>query len=212
MNQKTIYLIRHGQTNYNRMGIVQGGGIDSDLNELGLKQAQAFFEHYQNIPFDKIYTSTLKRSIQSVKQFIDKNIPWERHAGLNEINWGHREGTRITPEEDAYYYSVIEAWSKGEVDLRIDGGESPTDVVTRQKPVLDLILSRPEEKNILICMHGRAMRMFLCLMLNYPLQCMDVFEHQNLCLYKLHHSGNMFTVESYNDVTHLGGLDIPTIG
>lgn len=185
------------------MGIVQGGGIDSDLNELGHRQAKAFFEHYHTIPFDKIYTSTLKRSIQSVQEFIDTGITWERHAGLNEINWGHREGMRITPEEDAYYYQVIDAWSTGEIELRIEGGESPMDVQRRQKPVLDLILSRPEEKTILICMHGRAMRMFLCLLLNYPLKCMDMFEHQNLCLYKLNYSGNMFTVESYNDTTHL---------
>jgi probable phosphoglycerate mutase len=188
------------------MGIVQGGGIDSDLNELGVKQAAAFFEHYQHTPFDKIYTSALKRSIQSVSQFIEKNIPWEKHAGLNEINWGHREGTRITPQEDAYYYAVIEAWSKGDIELRIDGGESPMDVIRRQQPVLDLILSRPDETHILICMHGRAMRMFLSLMLHYPVQCMDIFEHQNLCLYKLHYSGNMFTVESYNDVSHLRNI------
>jgi probable phosphoglycerate mutase len=188
------------------MGIVQGGGIDSDLNELGVKQAAAFLNTTSIYLLIKSILPALKRSIQSVSQFIEKNIPWEKHAGLNEINWGHREGTRITPEEDAYYFSVIEAWSKGDIELRIEGGESPMDVVRRQKPVLDLILSRPEETHILICMHGRAMRMFLSLMLHYPLQCMDIFEHQNLCLYKLHYSGNMFTVESYNDVSHLRNI------
>jgi probable phosphoglycerate mutase len=206
LKPKKIYLIRHGQTNYNRMGIVQGGGIDSDLNETGRRQAQAFFEYYKDIPFDKVYTSGLKRTWQSVQGFIDKGIPWETHPGLNEINWGHREGTKITPEEDAYYYQVIDAWSKGDITLRIDGGESPQDVQNRQKPALDLILSRPEESTILICMHGRAMRVFLSFMLNYPLQCMDVFEHQNLCLYKLVYTGNMFSVESFNDVTHLKEL------
>ena len=39
---KDIYLIRHGETDYNRMGVVQGSGIDADLNELGNRQAQAF--------------------------------------------------------------------------------------------------------------------------------------------------------------------------
>lgn len=204
---KQIYLIRHGQTNYNRMGVVQGGGIDSDLNEFGNRQAQAFFSHYQEVPFDKVYTSTLKRSIQSVQQFIDKGIPWEKYAGLNEINWGYREGIRITPEEDAYYYRVISAWNSGQVDLKIEGGESPNDVQARQKPVLDLILSRPEEKTILICMHGRAMRILLCLMLNYPLHCMDMFEHQNLCLYKLIYTGNLFRAETFNDVTHVQGIE-----
>jgi probable phosphoglycerate mutase len=188
------------------MGIVQGGGIDTDLNELGQKQALAFFEAYAGVPFDKVYTSKLKRSIQSVQLFIDKGIPWESYAGLNEINWGNREGMKITPEEDAYYYNVLDAWSNGQVDLRIEGGESPLDVQQRQKPILDLILSRPEEETILVCMHGRAMRMLLCLMLNYPLKCMDVFEHQNLCLYKMVYTGNMFVIESFNDVNHLREL------
>lgn len=39
---KDIYLIRHGETDYNRMRVVQGSGIDADLNELGNKQARAF--------------------------------------------------------------------------------------------------------------------------------------------------------------------------
>jgi probable phosphoglycerate mutase len=205
MNVKTkeIYLIRHGQTQYNLMGIVQGGGVDTDLNDTGRMQAQAFFQAYKDIPFDKVYTSALKRAIQSVESFINMGLPWERHAGLNEMSWGVREGTRITPEEDAYYYETLRRWSEGEIDLRLEGGESPQELYNRQKPVLDLILSRPEEEKILICMHGRAMRMFLCLMLNYPLHCMDVFEHQNLCLYQLTWTGSMFVVNKANDVGHL---------
>ena len=61
---KDIYLIRHGETEYNRKGVVQGSGIDADLNELGQKQAEAFFAHYQDLPIDKIYTSALKRTHQ----------------------------------------------------------------------------------------------------------------------------------------------------
>ena len=51
---KDIYLIRHGETEYNRMGVVQGSGIDADLNELGNRQAKAFFDHYQHLELDKI--------------------------------------------------------------------------------------------------------------------------------------------------------------
>ena len=69
-NIKTIYLIRHGETDFNRQGVVQGSGVDSDLNELGQAQAEAFFQAYQHIPFDKVYTSALKRTHQSVKKFL----------------------------------------------------------------------------------------------------------------------------------------------
>lgn len=200
---KKIYLIRHGQTDYNLKSIVQGSGVDSVLNAEGQRQADLFFEKYKHVPFDKIYTSTLQRSIQSVQKFIDLGIPHERHAGLNEINWGTREGTRITPEEDAYYHSILQTWCEGNTAVCIEGGESPELVYERQKPFVDLMLSRPEEETILICMHGRAMRILLCQLLRYPLRCMDEFEHRNLCLYQLDFTGSMFSVRKYCDVAHL---------
>jgi probable phosphoglycerate mutase len=203
LKTKKIYLIRHGETDFNKLGIVQGSGVDTNLNEKGIAQAEAFFEHYQHIPFDKIYTSVLKRSIQSVQLFIDKNIPHEKHEGLNEICWGNKEGRKATSQEDEFYLWMLEEWQKGNTDLRIEGGESPLDVVKRQKPVLDLILSREEEENILICMHGRAIRILLCLMLNYEISEMDKFEHYNLCLYKLTYTGTMFTLDLYADTKHL---------
>ena len=48
---KEIYIIRHGETDYNRQGIVQGQGVDTSLNDLGRRQASAFFEHYRHIDF-----------------------------------------------------------------------------------------------------------------------------------------------------------------
>ena len=73
----------------------------------------------------------------------------------------------------------------------------------RQQPVLELIKSRDEEKNILICMHGRAIRIFLTLILNYELKCMDQFEHHNLGLYILNFTGTMFNIEEHNNIDHL---------
>ncbi|KAI1690620.1 histidine phosphatase superfamily (branch 1) domain-containing protein [Ditylenchus destructor] len=65
-----------------------GEGVNSPLNETGMAQAQAFFERYNTVPFDKIYTSTLLRTHQTVKGFIDQNLPWEQLVGLDEISWG----------------------------------------------------------------------------------------------------------------------------
>lgn len=98
---------------------------------------------------------------------------------------------------------MLSEWQKGNTSLRIEGGESPDDVIARMKPAVDFIMRHPEEKTILICMHGRAIRILMCHLMNYPLRCMDMFEHQNLCLYLLHHTGSFFTVKKYNDITHL---------
>lgn len=203
MVSKKVYLVRHGQTDFNLKNIVQGSGVDTDLNDLGKRQAALFFEAYKHVPFDKIYTSALKRARQSVQQFISNGVPHAALVGLNEISWGTKEGHRVTPEEDAYYHYMLEQWRLGSTHLKIEGGESPEDVVVRMKPAVDYIMSKESEKTILICMHGRAIRILLCYLLHYPLSSMDMFEHQNLGLYVLNYSGSMFMVEKYNDDTHL---------
>jgi len=200
---KKVYLIRHGQTDFNLKNIVQGSGVDTDLNDLGRNQAQLFFNTYRDVPFDKVYTSALKRSQQSVQQFIDLGIPSDALVGLNEISWGTKEGHRVTPEEDAYYHFMLEQWRLGKTHLKIEGGESPEDVIKRMEPALDYIMARKEEKTILICMHGRAIRILLCRLLHYPLKSMDMFEHQNLGLYLLNYTGSLFSVEKYNDDSHI---------
>lgn len=44
MIQKTLYIVRHGQTELNRLGVVQGRGMDTDLNDEGRTQASQFYE------------------------------------------------------------------------------------------------------------------------------------------------------------------------
>ena len=205
---KDIYLIRHGETDYNRLGVVQGSGIDADLNALGRQQAAAFFEHYQNLPIDKIYTSALKRTHQSVHGFIEKGLPWEQHPGLNEISWGIREGRTPNNEDDQYYRNLVRTWREGHVHIPSEEGESPIEVLDKQKPVVDLILSRPEERHILIAMHGRAMRVLLTHLFEKPLKDMDIFRHQNLCLYHLQYDYQLskFIAIKENHTAHLKGL------
>ncbi len=200
---KKIYIIRHGQTDFNLRGIVQGSGVNSSINEKGKLQAQAFFEAYKHIPFDKIYTSALKRTTESVQPFIDLGLPFVQMEGLNEISWGKKEGQPITLEEDAYYNWMLSQWQLGNTHERIEGGESPEDVTKRQDSAINHIMSKKEETNVLICMHGRAMRILLCRLLNYPLRSMDMFEHQNLCLYQIDYTGTMFSVIKNNDTSHL---------
>jgi broad specificity phosphatase PhoE len=203
LNSKKIYIIRHGQTDFNLQSIVQGSGVDSNLNDRGQAQARAFFEHYRDIPFDKVYTSTLKRTRQSVQDFLDMGIPSESLGGLNEISWGTKEGFKITPEEDQYYHYMLRQWQLGNTTLKIEGGESPDDVVKRMQPAIDHIMAQTNERTVLICMHGRAIRILLCTLLNYPLKSMDMFEHENLCLYMLEHNDNLFTIKINNDTAHL---------
>ncbi len=205
MSTKKIYLVRHGQTEFNKKGIVQGSAVNSSLNETGRAQAQAFYEAYKHIAFDAVYTSALNRSIESVQAFIDNSIPHFIRPGLNEISWGDMDGKVATATEHNEYKELLARWQQGDIECKRWGGESPVDVQKRQEPVIQEILASPH-KTILICMHGRAIRILLSLITKTSLAEMDQFEHGNLCLYILEGSVQGIEITSSNDQRHLLGL------
>jgi phosphoserine phosphatase len=203
---KKIYLVRHGQTEYNLRGVVQGSGIDAPLNRNGELQAKAFFNAYRDVPFDKVFYTGLQRTKQSVQGFLDLGLTHEAVPELNEISWGRYEGVPMTPEENKYYEHMLERWSSGDLDYAIEGGESPIIVAERLKKGIDYILSQKGDI-FLICMHGRAMRILLSILLRYDLKYMDVFKHQNLGLYILNQNSlGFFSLEKNNCGEHLKDL------
>ncbi len=200
---KTLYIVRHGQTDLNKQGIIQGRGKDTDLNDEGRLQARQFFAAYKDVPFDKIYVSALKRTQQSVQPFIDTGLPFEKLPGLDELAWGIHEGQAASPELRADFLEVMRNWVAGNLDVKFEGGESPNEVKIRQLEAMEVIMSHPEEETVLICMHGRAMRLLLCILTDKPLTEMDTFPHQNLVLYKLIYDGSKFEIVDFNNALHL---------
>lgn len=155
------------------------------------------------MPFDKVYSSELKRTIQSIQHFIDHGFKHEIIGELNEISWGIFEGMVTTPDSHRQYLNMLEDWKAGLLDRAIEGGESPNAMYKRQQEGLQKLLAREEEKKVLICMHGRAMRSFLCLLTGTPLTEMDQFKHSNLCLYVLEQNHNAFEIVEHNSIDHL---------
>jgi len=200
---KSLYIIRHGETELNKNGIVQGRGIDSDLNDTGRAQAAAFYDKYKDLPFDKVYTSALKRTHQTVQHFIDAGLAWEQLSGLDELAWGEWEGKSRSDESIVVFRDLLELWTGGNYEAKLKGGESPNDVSVRLQGALDHIISQADEKLILICMHGRAMRLLLCMLSNKPFAEMIDFPHQNTTLYRVSLTDKQFTITDFNNTDHL---------
>ena len=204
--KKTFYFIRHGQTDLNLRGIVQGRGVNSPLNDNGIRQAQAFYEAYKSIPFDKVYMSTLLRTHQTVQQFLDQGIAAEQLVGLDEISWGIYEGKEQDETIMKGFDHVINSWRAGNLDLAIEKGESPNTVVKRQREAIDYILSKPEEQTVLVCMHGRALRILLCHLTGIDVSKMDDFPHTNTSLYVLQYENDTFEIIDHYNTKHLEGI------
>lgn len=206
--RKTFYFIRHGQTDLNLQGIVQGRGVNSPLNENGIKQANAFFEAYKHIPFDKIYTSTLLRTQQTVERFEKElSIPREELEGLDEISWGIYEGQIQDETIMKGFEQVVSSWRNNNLDLSIENGESPNQLVKRQKEAVDYMLQQKGEETILVCMHGRALRILLCHLTEVPVCQMDDFPHTNTALYVVTYTEGKFEIVDYYNTKHLEGLE-----
>ncbi len=198
-----LYIIRHGETDFNRRGIVQGRGVNSDLNDLGISQAKSFYKAYHHIEFDKVITSTLKRTHQTVHSFIEKGIPWEQFDGLDELDWGVNEGREATHEMKQEFHQLTKSWMEGHIHLKFPGGESPIEVNARQKIVLQNLISQHENlQNVLMCIHGRALRLLLCELLQIPLSNMDNFPHSNVSLYRLKYENGKFEMIDFNNTDH----------
>lgn len=203
MKSKKIYLIRHGQTDFNLKGIVQGAGVNSSLNATGLKQAALFYKKYKSFPFEKAFVSTLKRTYESINQFVEDGLPVEHTAALNEISWGEYDGKIDTRDLNSVYWQILKRWEQGDLTAKVAGAESPEEVRERLLPFAKTLLDGKED-NVLVCMHGRAMRILLSILTNQPLSTMDSFSHSNLCLYILEENeAGRVKILQENDTSHL---------
>jgi broad specificity phosphatase PhoE len=200
---KTVYILRHGQTDFNLKGIVQGSGVDSSLNDTGRMQGNCLFEKYRSLPFEVVLTSGLKRTWETVSGFIDAGVPWERHSEINEMSWGSHEGTKGTEASISEYSRIKDGWGLGEIDGRIGGGESAREMGTRLYKFIDHLPDR-EEDLILICSHGRAMCGLVSLMMGRSIDRMNELTHSNTGLWRatLQEDGN-WLFDLQNDQTHL---------
>ena len=201
---KTIYFIRHGETDLNRAHIVQGSGIDSSLNDLGHQQARHFYEYYKKENFDLIICSALQRSHQTILPFVEDGIPLRRFAEINEMNWGIHEGKSSTPAMKAAYTEMISQWNQNNLDARLEEGESAQEMADRLQSFLDQLKEMPQKK-ILVCTHGRALRCLMTLLKGQHLREMEGYSHSNTGLFLVHQKENKFAVVLENDTKHLDG-------
>ena len=104
------------------------------------------------------------------------------------------------------YKQLIGEWKKGNFDASIKDGESATSLSNRLDRFIQH-LTTIEEKNILVCSHGRALRCIMCLVKGEPLQEMEKYNHSNTGMFLVKYDGERFEVEIENDTKHLEVLE-----
>jgi len=208
----TLYLVRHGETEHNRRGIIQGGGIDSTLNAAGEAQARALTKRLESVSVDTLYASTLRRAQQTADILARPHEPLSRTylRDLNEMDWGVYEGEPPSEERDASMGAIKEDWRTGAYERAIEGGESIRDVQERAHRALRHILARAAGHTALVVTHGRYLRVLLATLLDdYGLEHMSELGHSNTCVNRVvvEEDGRAWA-ELQNCTAHLSSAEV----
>ena len=171
--------MRHAETEFNRKGIIQGSEVDSSINNVGDYQAERFYNFYKNINFDKIYVSGLRRTYQTIIRFVNSGIQCEKLDEFNEISWGVNQGKSDNLDE---YENLIKTWINGDLDNKFKSGESPNEISKRLIKGFNHVISEGFS-TVLLCIHGRALRILLSKIIDNDLTRMDKYVHSNTGLY-----------------------------
>lgn len=162
-----IYIIRHGETDGNRNGVLQGW-TNQPLNDNGRELAVVTAKALAEVKFDVAYSSPLSRAYETAEiilKYSNHSIPEiVIDNRIKEINFGEWEGKRITKENFNIpsvrfneFYTDTFNFPNG------PGGETTWDVVHRTGDFLNQVFSNPEyqDKTILVATHGFALRALL---------------------------------------------------
>ena len=164
-----IFLLRHGATDWNLAQRCQGS-TDLELNEVGLKQAEAAALDLSREKIDAIYSSHLKRAHQTaaaVSRFHNLTITIEE--SLRELDHGEIEGLTFA-EIQATRPDFLRQWRDRPADADIPGGERLLDVGKRAWDGLGRIVRRhgPDE-TLLVVSHNFPILSVLCRVTGTPL-------------------------------------------
>jgi len=149
---KTLYLVRHGETDHNADGRAMGQ-TDVPLNAHGLEQARQTAAFLRRYPIERILSSDLGRAVATAQPLADAlGVVVEPDARLRELSFGILEGKTVAEcaEEDP---ESVARWRTGDFDATLPGGESRRSLMRRTRAVLEEIKAGPHA-HVALFSHG----------------------------------------------------------
>jgi probable phosphoglycerate mutase len=199
-----IYLVRHGETEWNRVRRFQGRS-DLPLNQEGKKQVRALALALQNIPLLAIYTSPLLRALETARSIkvFHPSTPLFEEESLMEMDLGEFDGMNVQDWAEQYP-DFRKAWNENPASVKMPGGESLKDVQDRAKETLKRITRiYPSDSTICIISHNFVNLTLLCDLLKIPLNRFRELRQENAAFNVIRKKGNRLYVELVNQRSHL---------
>jgi broad specificity phosphatase PhoE len=201
-----IRLARHGESEGNFAGSLQGSRFDTPLSARGRRQAEALAIRLADEGIDAIWSSPMVRARETALIVAAPHgLSLSIDADLVEFDWGVWSGRPFDGALEQEVSSVRARWRAGETDLAPAGGESPAHAARRG----ERFLARLEATGALaplIVAHGRFNRILMTLLLGRPLSRMDEIRQRNGSLSAFERVGDApATPVLLDDVTHIPG-------
>jgi broad specificity phosphatase PhoE len=199
-----IFLVRHGETEWNRLHRFQGR-IDIPLNQEGKYQAQALALALKDEPLTAIYSSPLTRAKETAQMIrgFHTSTPLFEKEGLVEMDVGEFDGMDAE-HWTLQYPEFYKAWRLNPTSLKMPGGESLQEVQIRAIDTLEQVTQlSPPGSTLLLCSHNFVNLTILCHALNIPLDRFRDLRQAPASLNVLYKQGEHLWTEVVNDVSHL---------
>ena len=198
----TIYIVRHGQTEWNLLGKTQGHG-NSDLTPKGIEQAELLADSMTKYPIDYIYSSDLGRAYQTAEIIGNKlNIEVEKTEALREMNFGTWEVRIIKDiiEEDPELYKM---WRNEPHLAKIPQGETLSQIKERTDAFIKEINEKYDGKHIVLVTHSLCARIMLLSFLDSDVKNIYRINQANTALNIIELRDYGPVVMKMNDTTHI---------
>jgi broad specificity phosphatase PhoE len=200
-----LYLVRHGQTAYNRDGLGLGRA-DAPLTELGMRQAEALGARFSGVDVDCVYSSPLARCLVTARAIAgERPVPIAVSEDLIELDVGHTEGLTFAAMREQYA-EFLQAWAGPDGARAImPGGESLAHVRERVERFIETITEQGGE-HVVVASHNFVTRTLVTSLLGLEQDAFRSFSVDLASLTTIVRMNNRTVIRSLNDCCHLSGI------
>ena len=199
-----ILLVRHGETEWNRMHRFQGRS-DLPLSQEGRKQGDALAWALKDESITAIYSSPLARTMEMARliKVFHPSAPLFEEKGLIEMDLGEFEGMEGHRWAEQYP-EFRKAWQESPASVTMPGGESLLEVQKRAIQTLDHITKlHPPASTLLLSSHNFVNLTLLCYAMKIPLDRIRELRQETAALNVLYKQGERLCTQVVNERSHL---------
>jgi probable phosphoglycerate mutase len=201
-----IYLVRHGETEWNRIHRFQGRS-DVPLNAEGQRQVRETASALKDVPFAAIYASPLSRAKKTAEAIrtYHPSVPLIEEEGFIEMELADFDGMEAR-RWATDYADFMKAWGDNPSGVRMPGpgGECLEEVQARAIDALDFICQAyPSDSTLLVCSHNFVILSILCLAKGISLDEFRKLRQDIAAFSVIRRRGDQYSVEIMNERTHL---------